>query len=69
MQEISLLLYEKPIFITEKIKYAVKIGSIIFAIVETCIDIALALSMISYFTNKSKTRLFQCYRSDYKIFG
>ncbi len=49
MRETSLLPYEKPVSSNEKTKYAAKIGSIMYAMVETQIDIAFATSMVSRF--------------------
>lgn len=49
MQEILLLLYDKPVFSNEKIKYIAKIRFIIHNMVETLIDIAFAMSMVSHF--------------------
>lgn len=45
-----LLLYEKEVSISKKTKYTRKIGFIIYAIVETHIDIIFATSIISYFS-------------------
>ena len=50
MRETPLLPYKKPVFSNKKLKYMAKIGSIMYAIVETCIDIAFATSMVSCFT-------------------
>ncbi len=49
MRETPLVPYEKPVSSNEKTKYAAKIGSIMYAMVETRIDIALATSMVSRF--------------------
>ncbi len=49
MRETSLLPYEKPVSSNKKTKYAAKIGSIMYAIVETQINIAFATSMVSRF--------------------
>lgn len=50
MRETLLLPYKKPVFSNKKLKYMAKIGSIMYAIVETGIDIAFATSMVSCFT-------------------
>lgn len=50
MQEGLLLPYEKDASISKKIKYTNKIGSIIYVIVETCINIIFETSMISRFS-------------------
>ncbi len=49
MREILLLPYEKPVSSNKKTKYAAKIGSIMYTMVETRIDIAFATSMVSRF--------------------
>lgn len=49
MRETPLLSYEKPVFSNEKINYVAKIGSIIYTIVETQIDIAFVMSMVNCF--------------------
>lgn len=51
MQEILLLFYKKLISSNKKTKYVAKIGSIIYALVDTQIDIAFATSMVSRFAN------------------
>ena len=50
MRETPLLPYEKPVTSIKKTKYAAKIGSIMYEMVETRIDIAFATSMVSRFT-------------------
>lgn len=49
MQEISLQLYKKEVLVSKKTKYAGKIGSIIYAMIETCTDITFVTSMVSHF--------------------
>ncbi len=49
MRETPLLPYEKSVSSNEKTKYVAKIGSIIYTMVETRIDIAFAMSMVSRF--------------------
>lgn len=50
MQETLLLSYEKPVSSNIKTKYVAKIRFIIYAILETQIDIVFATSIISCFT-------------------
>lgn len=49
MRETPLVPYKKPISSNKKTKYAAKIGSIMYATVETRIAIAFATSMVSCF--------------------
>lgn len=39
----------KKVFSSEKIKYVEKIGSIMYAMIETCIDITFVTSIVSHF--------------------
>lgn len=64
MRETALLPSDTPASDLEKAKYSAKVGSIMYAMVETRIDIAFATSMVSRFCQESKLRAFQCYRSD-----
>lgn len=49
MQEIALLLYEKPVSSNKKSKYITKIKFLIYTIVETQIDIVFAMTIINCF--------------------
>lgn len=50
IQKIFLLLYKKLIFFNKKIKYTTKIGVNIYVMVETWINIAFAILIVSCFT-------------------
>lgn len=58
MQETLLLLYKKLVPLTKKTKYIVKIGSIMYIIVETRIDIAFTISIVSCFTKNPEPNHF-----------
>lgn len=54
MQETPLIHYEKSVSSNEKTKYVAKIGSIMYAMIETRIDIAFATSMVSCFAKNPR---------------
>ena len=58
MQETLLLLYKKLVSLTKKTKYMAKIGYIIYAIVETWIDIAFVTLMVSCFAKNLRPDYF-----------
>lgn len=57
MQEIPLLLYYKPVFSNEKIKYIAKIRSIIYAMVKTKTNILFAMLIVSRFAKNPRSDL------------
>ena len=58
LREIPLLPYEKDISPSKKTKYAGKIRSIMYTMVEIRIDIAFATSMMSYFSRNLRSKHF-----------
>lgn len=58
MREITLLPLDTPTSDLEKTKYSAKVGSVMYAMVETRVDIALATSMVSRFAKNSSSEQF-----------
>lgn len=64
MRETSLLPYNKPVSLNEKTKYVTKLGSIIYTMIETQINIAFVMSMVSCFVDQILRYLFGSPRKD-----
>ena len=58
IQNIILLSFDMLISELEKAKYLAKVGSIIYVIVETCINITFATSMVSKLSNNPSLEYF-----------